>query len=64
MKWHSTKKLQFPKNNQEVFITVDGINYVAIYDENEKSFTVKNLKNICFKTDSKVIFWSEQIQQD
>ncbi len=59
MKWYYTQKGEFPKNEQEVFIIVDGINYTATYNESKKTFTVKNLKNVSFCIESKKIFWAE-----
>lgn len=60
MIWSNSQKSQLPEDGQEVFIIVDGINYVAIYDKGENTFTVKDLKNVSFNAETKRVFWSDK----
>ncbi len=59
MKWYNSQKAQLPENGQEVFIIVDGINYTALFNEAEKTFTVKNLNSVSFKAETNLVFWAE-----
>ena len=63
MKWHNTRLDKLPKDRQEVLISVEGINYVAVYDANTKVFTVSadqtGRKEKKYKADLHGLYWTE-----
>lgn len=58
MKWKNARKEGCPEDNQQVLITVLGINHVAIYHKNSQSFKVKETPLIFFVTEQ-TIYWME-----
>ncbi|MBA3682534.1 MAG: hypothetical protein H0W73_15420 [Bacteroidetes bacterium] len=59
MKWKNAKHDDLPLNNQEVLITVDGINYIATYDKLNKAFKLNNNPGAVFFANKKTIYWME-----
>ncbi len=59
MKWKNAKRDDLPLNNQEVLITVDGINYLATYDALKDLFKLNNNPGASFSTATKTIYWME-----
>lgn len=61
MKWKNAKHDDLPHNNQEVLITVDGINYIATYNKANNVFNLKNNPGAVFSPAKKTIYWMEII---
>jgi hypothetical protein len=60
MKWYSTRIDKLPKDKQEVLLSVEGVNHVAIYDANRKVFTVEgNQRKKTYKSDLVQLYWTE-----
>ncbi len=59
MKWKNAKHDDLPLHDQEVLITVDGINYIATYDKVNKAFKVNNDPGFVFSSNNKTIYWVE-----
>jgi hypothetical protein len=59
MKWNSTQRDKLPKDAQEVLISVEGINYVAVYNKEKDIFTVTIPKKITYKASDSLIYWTE-----
>ncbi|PBQ30901.1 hypothetical protein CNR22_03625 [Sphingobacteriaceae bacterium] len=59
IRWHNTKKNKLPKDGQEVSIIADGISYIAVYNEVERCFAIKDYMNAKLSVEGVVIFWSE-----
>jgi hypothetical protein len=59
MKWKNTLKDKPPEHNQEVLISVDGVYYIAIYDDKEKVFRVQYKKLLIFPANNHLIYWTE-----
>ena len=62
MKWTTTKS-QYPVNEQEVFICVDGMVYDAVFNEPEKCFVLKNSTIPSISTLDKLIFWKDKTEE-
>ncbi len=58
MNWKNARKDGLPNDNQEVLISVNGINYVAIYNTKENSFKIKHKEGI-FAISENDIYWAE-----
>lgn len=59
MKWYNSRTDKLPKDKQEVLISVEGENYIAIYDANRKLFRIEGeLKETTFKSDLKNLYWT------
>lgn len=61
MKWKNANRDDLPLNNQEVLITIDGINYIATYDALKSVFKLNNNPGAAFSTTKKTIYWMEII---
>ena len=60
MKWRNTRLDKLPRDNQEVLLSKQGINYVAIYSENDKSFRIEeNGKENIIQSDEDHLYWTE-----
>jgi hypothetical protein len=60
MKWYSTRLDKPPKDKQEVLISTEGVNMIAIYDANRKCFVVEGkTKAKNFKADETRLYWTE-----
>lgn len=64
MKWKNANRDDLPLNNQEVLITVDGINYIATYDALNRLFKLNNNPGATFSTHKKTIYWMEIISPE
>lgn len=60
MKWRNTRLDKLPRDNQEVLLSKNGINYVAIYNEKDKSFRAgENGKEKIIQSDEDQLYWTE-----
>ncbi|PBQ30490.1 hypothetical protein CNR22_01470 [Sphingobacteriaceae bacterium] len=60
MKWRNTRLDKLPKDKQEVLLSKDGINYVAVYTEKGKffSFDEKGKEKI-IRSNEEQLYWTE-----
>lgn len=63
MKWKNATIDSVPEDNQEVKITVFGINYIAVYKSANRSFQVKDSPLIFFNAEQ-IIYWMEIPEQN
>ena len=60
MKWRNTRLDKLPRDSQEVLLSKQGINYVAIYTEKDKSFRVEeNGKEKIIQSDEDHLYWTD-----
>jgi hypothetical protein len=58
MKWKNANRDELPKHDQDVLISVDGVYYIAFFDEGVKAFRIRNQMGLIFEiggTDA--IYW-------
>lgn len=58
MNWKNASKDGLPANSQEVLISVNGINYVAIYNSTGNNFKIKHKEGV-FLINENDIYWAE-----
>lgn len=58
MNWKNARKDGLPRDNQEVLISVNGINYVAIFNSKQNSFKIKHKEGV-FAISEFDIYWAE-----
>jgi hypothetical protein len=60
MHWNNSQVDGLPKDREEILISVDGVYYIAMYDEEKKLFRVENeQKETFFRVNEQVIYWTE-----
>jgi hypothetical protein len=62
MGWKNSTIDELPKHSEEVLISVNGVNYIAIYNAVQKGFELRETKNL-FLIENKepIIYWKEII---
>jgi hypothetical protein len=62
MEWHSTRVDKLPLDKQMVLISVDGVNYIAVFDSIRKIFGVdENQTTRVYRSDLNHLYWTELI---
>jgi hypothetical protein len=61
IKWNSTHRNEFPRDGQEVVISVDGVNYISNYDSGKKIFRTNELLETFFKAGDAEILWVSHV---
>lgn len=59
MKWHNVTKDEFPKDKQEVLLSLDGVNCVATFDKKNKVFRVRQDRESVIPVNKYVFYWTE-----
>jgi hypothetical protein len=60
MNWKNALTDGGPHDKDQVLISVDGVYYIAIYYDSDKSFKVyENLKTIRFEVEKHTIYWTD-----
>lgn len=59
MKWHNVVNDKLPKDQQEVLLSLDGVNCVATYDAKKKAFRVQHDKESIIPVNKGVFYWTE-----
>jgi hypothetical protein len=58
MKWYNALVDQSPKHHQQVLVSVDGIYYMAVYDEEKNYFVSDDEDQNILNSKSGVIYWT------
>jgi hypothetical protein len=59
MKWKNAKKDDLPPVGKEVLISVDGVYYIAVYQDTDEAFRVRNREWLKFLLADHLIYWAE-----
>jgi hypothetical protein len=63
MKWKNAVKDTLPPDNEEVLISVNGVNYISIFKADKNLFKIENEQlDTHFRTDEHTIYWTEVIK--
>jgi hypothetical protein len=59
MRWKNVLKDGVPKDKEEVLISINGVNYLALFYSMEKEFYVREIKKTFLINDGQIIYWQE-----
>jgi hypothetical protein len=60
MDWTNSIIDGLPQHNQEVLISVNGINYIALYNADKMGFTVRDMEKLFFiNNNEQPIYWKK-----
>jgi hypothetical protein len=63
MRWYNADMDSLPLNGSEVLASVNGVYYLAIYDENIRAFRLKDQPEEYFAIGEQLIYWSGLLNQ-
>ena len=61
--WNSTSKNELPPDRQEVLISVNGVNYISVYDAAKRIFRTNELLETFFRVSDTEILWTDSAIQ-
>lgn len=59
MKWRNVAKDKFPRDKQEVLLSLDGVNLVATFDEKNRVFRLHHDRESVIPVNKNVFYWTE-----
>ena len=64
MNWKSTQNNELPPPGKEVVISVNGVNYISVFQADKNLFKVEGeMMDTSFRVEDHVIYWSEFPEQ-
>jgi hypothetical protein len=64
IEWNNSRRDELPHDQQEVIISVNGVNYISTYDSAKRIFRTNELLETFFKVSDVEILWVNKPTQD